>query len=232
MSQPPPKVETPTPSADTLNDSPAETIPAPSPAEAPKDELEAMAEGCEANLSIMVRGGTSTYAHDMAEKKRWAEAEARRDMLERYQQIANTPIEKGGGVMYSKQFADPLSSPRVLLRYVNSKKETLCEMLCELIESDTTGDLILQFVCPECVKRGVHMDAAQCTVRDTHRKWFVDTKCTGEMRKAETVDMRGNKILEPYLHAGDIVDTEMLTCDRCATAYKIHKNMLYRVWGK
>jgi len=230
MSQNPPKVESPAPSVDSSVDKPNDTTPAPAPA--PVDDLTAMSDEAQSRLVTLVKGGTSTYAADMAEKRRWAEAEERRDMLERYQRIANTPIEQGGGVMYSKQFADPLSSPRVLLRYVNSKKETLYEMLCELIESDTTGDRILQFVCPICVERGVHMDVAQCTVRDAHRKWHIDTKNTGEIRRAETVDMRGRKVLEPYTHAGEIMDTDMLTCDRCSTSYKIHKNMLYRYWSK
>lgn len=234
MSQTPPKVESATPSVDSLVDKTADTQAPAAPVALPaaKDDLDAMSAEAESKLVTMVRGGTSTYANDMAEKQRWSEAEARRDMLERYQRIANTPIEQGGGVMYTKQFADPLSSPRVLLRYVNSKKETIYEMLCELVESDTTGDRILQFVCPVCVERGLHMDVAQCTVRDTHRKWHIDTKNTGEIRRAETVDMRGNKVLEPYTHAGEIMDTEMLTCDKCSTSYKIHKNMLYRYWSK
>lgn len=184
-------------------------------------------------MQILVRGGTTTTAYDMELKRRVADAEKRRAQLDRARRLASIPIEQGGALLHSHRFSDPLTEPRVVVRYVNEKKETIFDILCDLHVDDTSGAYILQCVCPECFRRGVHSGEAQMTVRDTNRKWYVDTKHAGEMRHCEDVDMDGNKVKVPYRHAGEIMDSESFTCTNynCGATYKIHRNMMYRYFA-
>jgi hypothetical protein len=185
------------------------------------------------NLQLIVRGGTTSSAYDMEQARRAADAEKRRKQLDRDIKIGTTPIEQGGGRMFNYNFADPLATPKIHLKYVNSKKEVVMEQLCELITDDISGNKILQFVCPKCVMRGIHAGEAQCTVRDGNRKWHLDTKGAGGIAKVQTVNLRGDKVLEPYLNAGTVMDTDLLICSNynCGARFKIHKNMLYD-WRK
>lgn len=185
------------------------------------------------NLQLIVRGGTTSSAYDMEQAKRVADADARRKQLDADMKLGNTPIEQGGGMMFSHHFADPLATPKVHIRYVNSKKETIMDMLCELVYDEISDNKLLQFVCPKCVQRGVHPGEAQCTVRDANRKWHLDARGAGGISRAETVDLQGRPKLERYLNAGVIMDTDLLVCPNynCGAKYKIHKNMMYD-WRK
>lgn len=181
------------------------------------------------DLQLIVRGGTTSSRYDKEQARRKADAERRRRQLDADIQLGTTPIEQGGGRMFTYNFADPIATPKVHLKYVNSKKEVLMDELCELITDNDSDEKILIFVCPKCVMRGIHPGEAQCSVRDTNRTWHLDTKGAGFIEKVETVDMQGRKVLEPYLNAGMVMDTDVLTCSNfnCGASYKIHKNMLY-----
>lgn len=185
------------------------------------------------NIQLIVRGGTTSTAYDNEQARRVADAEQRRKQLDADVKLGTTPIEQGGGRMFNYNFADPIATPKVHLQYVNSKKEVLMDQLCELVTDEISGNKILQFVCPKCVMRGVHPGEAQCTVRDQNRQWHLDVKGAGGISRVETVDMHGRKLLEPYLNAGVVMDTDVLRCPNfnCGSSYKIHKNMLYD-WRK
>jgi hypothetical protein len=193
--------------------------------EAPK--LWTPSDGCD--IEVMVRGGTTSSKWDLEQAKIVAEAEARRKQLDEDRKLASIPVEQGGAMMFDRNFSDPLKAPKVLLRYHTSDMDL--EILCELIVDDDKEDVILQFVCPQCVKRGMHPGEAQCTVRDSHRGWHLDMRDAGQIKYAETVDMAGRKIREPYVFAGVIKDTDTLRCSQynCGRAYKIDNNILHDV---
>lgn len=207
-----------------------EKKPAPPAPDVPSSDSQSPPE--KSKVELIVRGGTTSSAWDKEQAKKVADAERRRKEQDEDRKIASIPIEQGGGKMYSHHFADPMFMPRIHVVYVNEKKEPMMDMLCELVQDDTSGDDIFQFICPECVKRGVHSGEAQCTARNTHRKWHLDTREAGKIKHVETVDLVGNPKLQPYLCGGTIMDTDVLICPNynCGAKYKIHKNMMYRVY--
>lgn len=224
--------KTPDPVTDNVARNDTEPAPAPEPMNEPNSDpspvVDDLEEASKVSMQFIVRGGTTTSAWDKEQARREADAEVRRKQLDADRRLASIPLEQGGAMMFDHNFADPLTTPKVHIRYVNSKKETIMDQLCEMVTDDISGDTILQFVCPKCVMRGIHPGDAQCTVRDSNRKWHLDTRTSG-MAKIQTVDMRGRPVLEPYLNAGMIMDTDVLVCPafNCGAKYKIHKNMLY-----
>lgn len=180
-------------------------------------------------LQTIVRGGTTTSAFDNELAMRKADAEARREQDDQDKKIASVPVEKGGGLMFERRLADPMTGPRVLLTYVGDGKEEIHQQLAELVEDDITGDHILIFVCPECFRRGIPSGFCQCHARCKHRAWHIDKTTAGQVKGVRNSDAPGG--MEFYTSAGMIMDTDVLRCDavNCGNAYKIHKNVMYRV---
>jgi hypothetical protein len=183
-------------------------------------------------ISAWVQGGTTSSEHDQQVQRRRFEAEERRRKQDTERRMSHQPIDQGGAKMHSVELASA-HDPKILLRYVNGKKETEMEILCELVQDEGAGTRILTVCCPECVKRGMPMDQAQFHIREGHRKWSVDTREMGQPRRYTDVDyFSGQSCLGVYISAGKIMDTETLRCPHfnCGVTYKIHDNMLYRVW--
>jgi hypothetical protein len=206
---------------------PTEPSPSPAPEPAPTINIASLKTGgfstdLEAPMMAWVKGGTSTAAYDLEIKKNEAEAEARRDAQDKDRAIASKPIEEGGGKMFSHNFGHPTDDPKILIRFVNSKKETEFELLCDIgIEQDGSSRWFI-FICPDCVSRGIPSGQAQLRVCDNHRHWSLDDRTQGEVIVFDE---------QIYYSAGRIMDTETLRCPNahCTLAVKIHNNMMYRV---
>lgn len=181
----------------------------------------------EAPIDAWVRGGTSTSAWDRQIAETEAEAEKRRNQQDADRAICSVPVEQGGGKMFNHHFGHPTDDPKVLVEFVNSKKEVEFKMLCDVgVEHDGSG-MWFVFVCPDCVSRGVPSGQAQLRVSDKHRKWFLDQRTLGT--PIEWDDGDGNR--QFFVSAGQIVDTEVLRCPNahCTLAVRIHQNRMYRV---
>ena len=198
-------------------------------ATAPRLTLDTLPEGQKCRIQALVRGGTTTGAYDKEMQQRLADAEVRRAEDEADRKIAQIPIEKGGGLMFERKLTDETSNPRVHVTYVGRTKEKISEQLCELVFDELMGDHMLIFVCPECSRRGVPSGFAQCHAKSKHRSWHVDTRGAGEVKAVRNSDSAGG--IEYYVSAGTIMDTDVLRCDgvNCGCAFKIHKNVMYRV---
>lgn len=201
-------------------------IPEPQGAFVPQEEANKYA-----GIQGIVRGGTTTSAYDNALQASMADAEKRRDQDDAEHRLAQVPVEQGGALMFERELAPRMTSPRVLIRYVGKGRDVLSEQLCELVVDDSSGreEHLLIFVCPACFERGVPSGFAQCHVKASHRKWFVDTKNAGQIMAARNSDAPSGQ--EFYTSAGTIMDTDVLRCDNvnCGCAFKIHNNTMYRV---
>ena len=183
-------------------------------------------------LTTWVQGGTTSSEYDKQVQKLKFDAEKRRREHDAEQAIANRPLEAGGGNMYSANFTD-VFDPRVLLQYVPAREEAKCEILCELVKDDVSGDYMLTLPCPECVGRGLPQDQAQFHIRKGNRRWDIDERERGEGKTYVEIDYwTGNPVKQVYVSAGVIMDTEAFRCPHamCGVTYKIHKNKLYRVY--
>lgn len=191
--------------------------------------IDTLTPEAQARLQLLVRGGTTTSAFDKEIQEKLADTEHRRAEDAADRKIGTIPIERGGGLVFEHKLADPMTGPRVYLQYVGQGREVLSEQLCELVEDDTSGDRLLIFVCPECVRRGIPMTFAQCHARAKHRAWHVDRREAGRVKAVKNSDAPNG--IEYYTSAGVIMDTDVLRCDQtnCGCSFKIHRNVMYRV---
>lgn len=191
--------------------------------------LDTLAPEERAKLQVLVRGGTTTSAFDKELAQRKADAEVRRAEADADKKIGQVPIEQGGGLVFEHKLADPMTGPRVLIKYVGAGKDVLMEQLCELVEDETSGDNLFIFVCPECFRRGIPSGFCQCHARSKHRAWHVDKRTAGQVLAAKNSDAHGG--IEYYTSAGEIMDTDVLRCDNtnCGCSFKIHRNIMYKV---
>lgn len=167
-------------------------------------------------ITIM-RGGTTSSAVDaanaafMAEtRQRWAERDAERAE-------ASVPVEAGGAVEKSLDLGQPHMNLVAVVGYKD--RDTYHYMQCDIHEMETedgTVDLAFVFVCMKCIKRGMPQTMAQNLVRNSNRKWHLDTKFRGEIFHDHTTR-------EVWRLAGRIECDEILKCDKigCDGRYKI-----------
>jgi len=201
-----------------MSEPPAPTLPAPAPPEEPATEPTIMG----VPMATFVRGGgTTTMAHDRHIHEVEVDAEARRDEQDRMRQVAGVPVEQGGGKLWSQQSGSPKETPKVLLTYLTpggepwivSGEQVQC--LADVIVGQDITDLVLQIVCPRCKGRGVPQGQCQLTLRQSNRKWHLDSKDAG---KVLIFDGEG------YLSAGTVMESERFRCPDCGWAARIDKN--------
>ena len=172
---------------------------------------------------VWVRGGTTTSRFDNLIAKQHADAEARRAE----QDADRAAVRNEGARMYSHNFTDSISDPKVILRFNDTKLGVDIEMMCELVLDDVSGENLLLFLCPDCLARGIPSDLAQRRVSERARAWHLDTRDRGKMGRY--TDAWGRP--QMYLKAGTIVDTDILRCPEfgCTFACKIDGNIMRRV---
>lgn len=181
-------------------------------------------------LAAFVRGGgTGTYADDMRQKAEEADAEKRRDVAAKERRIAATPIEHGGGKIFTNKLTDrpELDQAYVLLDYMTARGEKLLDhgapvqCLADVVvgvDPTRPKELTLIIVCPRCLERGVPQGQCQLRIRQANRAWHLDTKHAGKIEVFEG---------KPFRSAGTVMDGERFSCGRCAWSARIDKNRVH-----
>lgn len=133
---------------------------------------------------VLVKGGTSSSGYDNEMAARRADAEARRDKQGRMAEIGARGVRPGEAARFGSARFMNEASPRVVLLYLNKDKTVRQECISEItmIEGKAQGELDMMFtlVCPRCVARGVPQGEAQCMVRSSHHKFYIDDKSKGQ----------------------------------------------------
>lgn len=183
-----------------------------------------------------VKDGTTTTAGDNLIAKTEADAEKRRNEADREKQISKIPIEQGGGKQFTNHLTPYTDVPKayIKLEYVNAKGEVLRECLADLVVgTDVTGtetDMSIILVCPKCEKKRPQ-GQCQIQVRQSNRKWYLDFKTAGEFFLFEEWDDEsGRWVKNAYRSAGQICDSDKMTCPYCPWSFRIHKNKVYTDW--
>jgi hypothetical protein len=177
-------------------------------------------------IASFVRGGTSTGANDKMVAEQRADDERRRNVLDREREIASVPIEQGGGRMYSHNMGTPQQHPVIKLTLVNPKGEIQfdkakpIELLCDIISENEAdpNDLAFIYMCPHCWNKGVPAGRCQYKVRQSNRKWSLDSKGHGDL-----VVFDG----QVYRSAGTIAESERITCPGCHWQFRIDQNRVF-----
>jgi hypothetical protein len=169
-----------------------------------------------------VRGGTTSFGHDMLLQKSIAEADARR---------AEADEERGyvkdGAKVYTNKFSRHGEAPQayVLLDYMTDRGEPLydhgvpvqCLADIQMLDPLDPSNLTLTIVCPSCIARGPKgsQQFSQLTIQQKNRGWHLDTRTTGELIMFEG---------RPYRSAGTVMDSEKIRCPDCGWTARIDKN--------
>jgi len=204
------------------NDAPAE--PASSTA---KEPLSAERSFLDLPLDMFVMGGTHTSGHDRMMQSMEADAEKRRAEYEDQEALARKYGPQAGNPnevanFYRHQFTE---HPEVRKAYVplfymgRGGKEVEHEGVGDIIMVNDPAfpeELALLIFCPQCKDRG--LPASQCilTIRQSNRRWSLDTRKAGEL----FVDPDGIA----QRSAGEVMDSERFVCARCDWAACIDKN--------
>jgi hypothetical protein len=133
-----------------------------------------------APVTIM-KGGTlsSDYERLIQAKKR--EAELRRAQSDAERKIASVPITQGGGLLREMDMGTPRRNLVGVVQLVNTANTHERFMQVDIVDGESNGQVVrtLVLVCPLCVERGLPMDQAQISIRDDHRKWYLDERTRG-----------------------------------------------------
>ena len=131
-----------------------------------------------------MKGGTLSSAEQnnidsfMADtKRRWAERDEEKS-------LAQKSVAGGFSGEKVQDLGQPGTSAVAVVGYKNGVNDIVQYMQLDVLAAqDQYGapDMLFTFVCPRCVERGYTQTMAQVSVRQSNRKWQLDTSCQGEM---------------------------------------------------
>jgi hypothetical protein len=195
-------------------------------------------------MEMFVREGTSTWASDMKAAEEFAKAEERRNLALRERQIAATErSEDGIASMKTNRLSENQGVPagKVVLNVVNragsqiddadgDPQQVVCDLIMGL-DPMRPEDMVLVLVCPHCVlDRGVHQGAAQLTLSQRNRGWYLDQR--KEYQNTVVVklssEVTGQIERVPVPVAGMVTDSDRIPCAQCSSVYRIDRNRLWR----
>lgn len=177
-------------------------------------------------LAAFVKGGTTSSAHDRKVAEDEADAEERRDAAAAERRIAREHgIHQGNPAdvasMYSSEFTNhsEIMKAFVPLTYMGrGGKEVHFEGVGDIImpqDPKFADELALLIFCPKC-KENLPAGQAIITIRQSNRKWHLDTSTAGEMFVFEG---------QAFRQAGTVEwDDGPFTCPKCPWKARVDGN--------
>lgn len=170
-------------------------------------------------LGMFMRGGTTSWAHDQELAKHKADVAERRAKQDKDMEIASTPLEQGGGAMFTNYLTENANMDKayVHLQYLSKNLRNVDFECLGDVTMMEDNELALILICPVCAQK-VGLDLAHLTIRQSHKKWELDTRKAGEL-----IIFDG----QPYRSAGRIRECQRFRCSQCDWAGKIDDNKVY-----
>ncbi len=195
----------------------------------------------EAPMGMWVKGGTPTSAYEKQLQKEDYDAEQRRKLQDAQAQAARTgklPDQlatrelaagtAGVGKLSSMRLGGSKSHASVVLALKHPKDTTIQDwIICELSQqpaADGKPELVLIMACPRCIKTlHRHPQRAQMTIRESNRKFWLDTRRAGEI--FSNPEDRN----EVVTLAGTITTDGWITCPHlgCGYRFKIDDSVVH-----
>ena len=179
-------------------------------------------------LTIIVKGGTRSSAHDKARAQENQATELGRAHQDRQVASQGDRMTKDGFVsshLTSLRMMDT-GSPRLVLFYLNRDKSIRQECVAEVVVMGD-GDSLFTMVCPKCLERGESHGASQVMVRNSHRKFHIDPRRLGE------IVMLTDPFGQPFQVriCGTVTCEEILRCSNvgCTWAVQVSESKVYEV---
>jgi hypothetical protein len=137
--------------------------------------------------TIIMKGGTTSSRYDNEMAKKQADADKRRQHQDTQMAIAQKQSGADGSVarLGSHRMIGN-DSPRLVLQYLNRDRSIRQECISEIthVNGAKPGELDMMFslVCPKCIERGLPQGECQLFVKNSHRKFHLDTRKAGPRR--------------------------------------------------
>jgi len=177
---------------------------------------------------VLVRGGTTSGAHDRQRAESAHASELGRQRLARQERAAAAgPTLNEDGFQVAKLHSLKLmdsASPRLVLYYMNRDRTVKQECVSELVVAGT--DELFTMVCPKCLERGEPMGQCQMKIHKSHRKFDLD------VRKAGTVvELRDPDGVPFHVRiCGTVSCDDIIACDTCGLfRVRIHDSKVWEV---
>lgn len=204
------------------------------PAPAPPEESAPATSYASPETFGWVVGGSTSGKHDKWMQQQQADARSRRSTQDAMfntaatgqldQRLQDSEINGTGPGGVSKMLSRKLGGSRehmtVVIDLHRGGRDAVEDwMVCELMVLDG-GELMLQMVCPRCIfSRSVPQDQAEMHIRQTNRKFTLDTKHQGTI-------WVNPKTRDAHVIAGKITMHEWATCARCDMNFIIDDSVL------
>lgn len=165
-----------------------------------------------------VLGGTTTSAQDREIQLFMEDTRRRQAELDADKAAAANPGPGGLGALKTHDIGQPGTSAVAVVGFKTGLGDEVQYMQVDVTASETAHgnvDLTFVYVCPRCVARGIPQTMAQVAVRQSNRKWHLDTSCQGEM----FFDEKDGSV---YRLAGKVYCEERCVCPNpsCDGVYK------------
>jgi len=155
-------------------------------------------------------------------RRRWAERDADRA-------LAQSNIQDGFAGEKVHDLGQPGTSAVAFVGYniQNDEVQYMQVDVTMLMDDKGMPDMAFVFVCPGCIALGYHSTQCQVVVRNSNRKWTLDTKSQGECFVDET-DGRA------YTLAGKVYCEQKCRCPRpnCGAVYQFGDWSPKDVWAR
>jgi len=170
-----------------------------------------------APVTIM-RGATLSSREEMQNKLFMKDTEERWAARDEERRMAQSKIAGGIAAEKVHDLGQPGTSAVAFVGYKTGINDIVQYMQIDVtMMQDEHGmpDMAFIFVCPNCIQMGYHSTQCQIVVRNSNRKWTLDTRCHGEMFFDEE---NGRS----YTLAGKVYCEEICRCPRpnCSAQYQ------------
>ena len=137
--------------------------------------------------TVIMKGGTTSSRYDNEMAKKQADADKRRQHQDTQMALAQKQAGADGSIarLGSHRMVGS-DSPRLVLQYLNRDGSVRQECISEIthVNGSKPGELDMMFslVCPKCLERGLPQGECQLFVKNSHRKFYLDTRKAGPRR--------------------------------------------------
>jgi hypothetical protein len=148
----------------------------------------------------IMKGGTNSSEFDRLIAAKKLEADRRRAASDADRKVASVPIAQGGAMLRELDMGSPKRNLVGVVQLVNTAGTHERFMQVDIVDGESNGQIIrtIVLVCPLCIERGLPQDQAQISIRDDHRKWYLDERTRGQV-------FTDPSTLQVYALAGTIV---------------------------
>lgn len=186
------------------------------------------ASGPKAPMTIM-RGGTTsgwydTYVNQLKADQARRHAEQDAEKAEAAEGVVQTADEVKWAEKRSIDLGQPHQNLVAVMQLLSKDGSKERFMQCDVVEGATETGVVMTLVviCPACVGRGIPQSQAQLSIRDDHRKWYLNQKWKG-------TPFRDPDTGEVYQLAGSIEGPDLYKCSApgCDFAFRISEKSEY-----